>query len=457
MNYKDKWNLILSDKRFRVKSEPSDSDGRNPFENDYGRLISSSPIRRLQDKTQVFPLEQSDFTRTRLTHSLEVSYIASSLGQSVEMFLIKKGDIENEKKGYLSSLLRVSGLIHDLGNPPFGHFGEEALKHFFTNYFKNKSEGLSDKEIADFINFDGNVQTLRILSKLYYFGDEHGYNLTYSTLSSVIKYPSDSINGNKRKEAKRISEKKFGYFCTEEGIYNELDNYLELGGNRNPVVYLMEAADDIAYSAADIEDGMKLGIIDYEKIYEIFARNLDQNKESLLKELTDLNRKYTYGSVKDQSLVIQRFRISTQRLMITAAIDCFKQHYDEIMQGSFNDELIKKSTAADVRDAYEKLQRIVFDSKSILKKELAGWEAIYGLLSIFVEASESKNFKETGGNNKEARLFKLLSSSHRFVYSNIEQYQNDKYKRLQLIVDYISGMTDSYAINLFQELKGIKL
>mgnify|MGYP000871481597 CR=1 FL=1 len=460
MNNRDKWSLILSNKRFRIQSAQSETDGRNPFENDYGRLISSSPIRRLQDKTQVFPLEQSDFTRTRLTHSLEVSYIASSLGQSIEKFLIDNGEIEVEKTGYLSSLLRVSGLIHDLGNPPFGHFGEDALRHFFLDYFNHKENndiGLTDKEIADFVNFDGNVQTLRILAKLYYFGDEHGYNLTYSTLSSAIKYPADSLNGNKGKKAERISEKKFGYFCTEEEIYKKLDEYLQLNGNRNPVVYLMEAADDIAYSAADIEDGMKLGIIDYNKILEIFENNLKENKEKLMEELTELNRKYTYGTGDDQSLVIQKFRISTQRLMITAVIECFKQNYDQIMQGNFNGELIKKSSAADVRAAYEKLQRIVFDSKSIVKKELAGWEAIYGLLSIFVEASESENFKEDGGNNKESRLFKLLSSSHRYVYSSIEKYPNEKYKRLQLIVDYISGMTDSYAINLFQELKGIKL
>ena len=131
MENKNKWKLLLADKRFREKSETIKSDGRNPFENDYGRLISSAPIRRLQDKTQVFPLEQSDYIRTRLTHSLEVSYIASSIGQSIEKFLIEQKDIKLEQKGYLSSLLRVAGLVHDLGNPPFGHFGEEAVKKFF--------------------------------------------------------------------------------------------------------------------------------------------------------------------------------------------------------------------------------------------------------------------------------------------------------------------------------------
>ncbi len=137
MSYNEKWELLLQDIRFREKTPTISTDGRNPFENDYGRLISSAPIRRLQDKTQVFPLEQSDYIRTRLTHSLEVSYIASSIGQSIENILIEKNEINSDKKGYISSLLRVSGLIHDLGNPPFGHFGEEAVKKFFEDYFQS--------------------------------------------------------------------------------------------------------------------------------------------------------------------------------------------------------------------------------------------------------------------------------------------------------------------------------
>ncbi len=269
--FKHKWDLLLSEKRFRIKTQTIVSDGRNPFENDYGRLVSSAPIRRLQDKTQVFPLEQSDFIRTRLTHSLEVSYIASSIGQSIENWLIEIGEIDEKKRGYLSSLLRVSGLVHDLGNPPFGHFGEEAIKKFFKDYFSSdeykKYEKLnqkdvanpilSDREKADFENFDGNVQTLRVLSKLNYFGDEYGYNLTYSSLSSIIKYPTNSLTGNKG-DSESLNEKKFGYFITEEDTYNELNTYLCLNHNRHPAVYLMEAADDIAYSAADIEYGTKL-------------------------------------------------------------------------------------------------------------------------------------------------------------------------------------------------------
>lgn len=469
ISHKKKWELLFEDKRFRQKSPTISTDGRNPFENDYGRLISSSPIRRLQDKTQVFPLEQSDYIRTRLTHSLEVSYIASSIGQSIEDWLIKKDEINIDKKGYLSSLLRVSGLIHDLGNPPFGHFGEEAVKEFFVEYFSSSKyiayskeyektynkQPLTSEEQEDFKNFDGNVQTLRILSKLYYFGDEFGYNLTYSTLSSCIKYPSDSVTGNKGKSHDIIAEKKFGYFWSEENTYNKIDLHLKLNRKRSPIVYLMEAADDIAYSAADIEDGIKLGIINIYDVKKIFEDNLVQNKAEVLKELEKLFQQCDDKQI-DESITIQKFRIFTQRIMIQEIINTFEEKYDEIMNGNLQSEIIDISKANDIRKAYKKLQYSVFDDKNILKKEIAGWEAIYGLLKIFVKASRSKNFKPTG-NNYESRIYKLISAGHKYVYENIQDYPNNEYKKLQMIVDFISGMTDTYAINLYQELTGIKL
>lgn len=460
MKYKEKWQLLLSDMRFRDKSPTISSDGRNPFENDYGRLISSAPIRRLQDKTQVFPLEKSDFIRTRLTHSLEVSYISSSIGQSIEKILLEKGDITTQEKGRLSSLLRVAGLIHDLGNPPFGHFGEEAVKKFFKDYFKeieknNEKHKLNELERADFENFDGNVQTLRILSKLYYFGDEFGYNLTYSSLSSIIKYPSDSLEGNKGKTSDEISKKKFGYFVTEKKTYDKINTYLQTNNRRSPVVYLLEAADDIAYSAADIEDGIKLGIINIFDVRKIFEKNLVKNKDIILNEIDRLIKLYSKINL-NKSIIIQKFRIHTQRIMIEEIIKSFVTNYDKIMNGELEEEIIDISDASDIRKAYKDLQYKVFDDKNIVKKEIAGWEAIYGLLKIFIKASKSTNFKASG-NTYESRLYKMISSSHRIVFEEIEEYNNYEYKKLQLIVDFITGMTDSYAINLYQELKGIKL
>ncbi len=456
--YKDKWDLLLSDKRFRVKSPTIVSDGRNPFENDYGRLISSAPIRRLQDKTQVFPLERSDYIRTRLTHSLEVSYIASSIGQSIEKVLLDNKELSVEKKGYLSSLLRVSGLIHDMGNPPFGHFGEEAIKKYFKDYFgvDGNSNGLNEREIADFTNFDGNVQTFRIISKLYYFGDNYSYNLTYTTLSSVIKYPSGSKEGNQGKQYPEIAKRKFGYFVSEEDKYKEISSYLKLCNRRSPVVYLLEAADDIAYCAADLEDGVKLGVVSIEQIRQVLSETLNDNKDRVLEYFDQLCEKYKDEDKLKNSLIIQNFRILVQRDMISAIIDSFKTNYSSIMEGKLEDELLEVSSASDIRKSFKKLQGIIFSSKSVLKKELAGWEAVYGLLDIFVRASNKDSFKSEG-NTYDSRLYNIISTNYRKIYESLEKYPNEKYKRIQLVVDYISGMTDRFAIDLYQELKGIKL
>ena len=455
---KERWDTLLDDKRFREKSRTNGNDARNPFENDYGRLISSPPIRRLQDKTQVFPLEKSDYIRTRLTHSLEVSYMASSIGQSFEKFLINKKRLNKKKLGYIPSLLRVAGLVHDLGNPSFGHFGEEAFKTFFKKHFKKieAKTTLSERERADFINFDGNVQTLRILKRLHFLGDKDSFNLTYSSLASIIKYPSNSLDGNKGSKSEDIGKKKFGYFTSDQVTFDKINNHLKLNNKRHPLVYLLEAADDIAYSAADIEDGVKLGILSFETIRQVFEENLKENKEFVLRELDRIYEKCKEFKNDRFPITVQKFRIFTQAQMISAIVDTFDDKYKDIMTGELDSELIDVSKCKDIRKSYKELQKFVFNNRNILLKELAGSEAISGLLEIFVNASNSPNFKEKG-NNKESRLYQLISSSYRYIYENYTPSKNEEYKKIQLIVDYISGMTDSFAISLYQELKGINL
>lgn len=449
------WEKLLKPVTFRNRTKAREIDGRDPFEQDYGRLISSSPIRRLQDKTQVFPLETSDYIRTRLTHSLEVSYIGGSIGKSIEKFLIAKDELNPKYSGQLSSLLRCSGLVHDLGNPPFGHFGETAIQDYFKSYFTKNHIDLNEREKADFLNFDGNVQTFRILRKLHFFKDEHSFNLTFPTLASIIKYPSNSLEGNKGKKYKEIRNKKYGYYCSEESDYKTISNELGLNNKRHPIVYLMEAADDIAYCAADIEDGVKLGILNFEILRKIFKDNLVENV-SLLDTLDEMHKSNDNKLSDKLSLTVQQFRVETQGRMIEGIVESFEENYDEIMSGDFEYELIDKSSGRDIRKYFEALQRVVFDNKKIMQTELAGWEIIFGLLEIFVPATESENFK-TGGNTKEARLFKNISSSYRYIYNEYNDYPNDTYNRLQLVLDFIAGMTDTYALNLYRKLKGIKL
>lgn len=457
------WERLFKNLTFRTRSVTQSFDGRDPFENDYSRLISSSPIRRLQDKTQVFPLEKSDFIRTRLTHSLEVSAIGRSIGKSIEKGLIERGFYPSNLNGQISSLLATAGLVHDLGNPPFGHFGEVAIQNYFKKYFEDEKrcKKWTNQEIADLTNFDGNVQTFRILRKLHFFKDQFSYNLSYPTLASIVKYPKSSLDGNKPKEERKdITEKKFGFFVSEEEDYKIIDKELGLNGKRHPIVYLLEAADDIAYSAADIEDGVKLGILTFDRIKEVFQKNLDKSILIDNKILTELDELYENAKIFPENrlnITAQQFRISTQREMINGIIDEFFTNYPSIIKGEYKYELLEECSAKRIRKAFRELAIIVFDANSILETELAGWKVIHGLLEEFVSAAESNDF-HGNGNKKENRLYKLVSSNYRFIYENYSvKRENDLYNKFQLVIDFISGMTDTYALSLFQKLTGISL
>jgi len=449
------WKQLLKPTRFRDGEPLKSFDGRNQFENDYSRLISSSFIRRLQDKTQVFPLQQSDFIRTRLTHSLEVSSIAKSIGKSVELELIRKGKMDKNLKELLPSLLMTTGLIHDLGNPPYGHFGETAIQDFFRNYLFDKKK-LNDQEKNDLIYFDGNVQTFRILTKLQYMGDNLSYNLSFPTLATIIKYPKNSLTGNKGKSTSDIHEKKFGYFITEAEQYSKISRNLGLNGKRHPATFLLEAADDIAYSAADIEDGIKLGILDYDIIYSTFANKLKgtRYRKTVLDQLSKYRKQFAGLPADKLSLIVTRFRIFTQGLMIGEIIKHFVLMHDDILNGSYSKELLQDSDVVHLREAFKELSYLVFDNNRVIQAELAGYEIIQGLLKCFVGASDSPQFKSSG-KDLEGRFFKMISSSLRFIYSNYTTHENPEYLRYQLIVDFISGMTDSYAINYYKKIKGI--
>lgn len=455
------WKKLLDARTFRPRTDIKTFDGRDPFENDYGRLISSSAVRRLQDKTQVFPLEKSDFIRTRLTHSLEVSSIGRSIGKTIEKFLFDENKLESDYHGHIPSLLATIGLIHDIGNPPFGHFGETAIQAFFKEYFKDEEnrKGWNAQEIADFEFFDGNVQTFRILRKLQFLVDENSYNLTFPTLAGVIKYPRSSTDGNKGTTTD-IAEKKFGYFVSEQEDYKVISDHLGLKNKRHPISYLLEAADDIAYSAADIEDGVKLGQLNFDLIKQVFKDKLNKHDEAegrLLSQLDLFHDTYKNMPSDRLNLTVQRFRIVAQAFMIKAVYDEFVANYDQIVTGDYKYELLNKSKAANVRKAFKDLSVYVFSSRGIVETEIAGWEIINGLLHAFINAAKSEKFK-SGGNSKEARLYNLISSSYRHLFENYNTYTaNPEYGKFQLVVDFISGMTDSYALNLYQKLKGIKI
>lgn len=470
MSNKMNWDDLLNENRFRQHSvKKSEADGRNEFEGDYSRIVFSSAFRRLQDKAQVFPLEKSDYVRTRLTHSMEVSAIARSLGFSIEKKLFDEELLDKKYESKISSLLAVAGLIHDLGNPPFGHHGEEVIQCFFEDWFKNNStlaKKLNNREKEDLTNFEGNAQTFRLITKLQYLIGENGYNLTYGTLATILKYPHDSMAGNKNNSS--VGHKKFAYFQSEKDKFEKVKRETGLI-YRHPLTYLLEAADDIAYTAADIEDGLKKNAIDKNKILKELEKHIDHDNDEekgILNSLEGYLEKVHDDYPNKTEVAIQRFRIKVQGFMIGAVIDSFMENYDKIMNGEFKSELLEASKAANFRKCFKNIAyNYIFPDEKIIEMELVGDQVISGLLETFVEAITSNDINFTSdikANNKNGKLFKLISDNYRFIASTFptkRQKNNDisLYDKLLLVTDFVCGMTDSYALNLYQKLSGVKL
>ncbi len=449
MDLKRKFEKMLSANRFFNSETADGADGRNPFENDYSRVVLSSYVRRMQDKAQVFPLAQNDFVRTRLTHSMEVSCFAKGLGLGVEKFMLARGLLDDRQRGFIPSILETAGLVHDIGNPPFGHFGEESIRVFFRKLKTDETskagqayQTLPPEQRADFENFDGNVQGFRILKSLA--PNRHGdsFNLTFALLGTVVKYPFSSIDGNKKTE--NPFQKKFGYFCSERDAYQKITAELGLAaGQRHPLTYLVEAADDIAYSVCDIEDGCKIGLI---RLADLKERFKGTDGETELQRLTG---KYSFDD--DRELFVQQFRIAMQSKMIRDVVKTFCDNIDSIVNGDFKRDLLSASDSAAIREVFKDLGDINFSHKSVLKRELLGDTVITYLLNILTDAvfSHSPDEKGTSKNNK---IISLICSKKKDA--EILKSTGNTYEKFQKIVDYVSGMTDSFALRMYQEFTG---
>ena len=292
------WNQLLCPERIRsITKSTTNRDLRTEFEKDYHRITGSAAFRRLQDKTQVFPLDKSDFIRTRLTHSLEVSSFAKSLGQNVGEKIIS-GNLDPNfglrQKEDICAILQCAGLIHDIGNPPFGHFGETAIQDWFKSNlkkltFKGKpiEDLLNEQMKQDFYNFEGNTQALRVVSKLHFLVDEHGMNLTKALLATIIKYPGSSLEIDKK--SGNIKTKKMGYLYAEKDLFEDIEQSTGTNKARHPLTYLLEAADDIAYKTADMEDSIKKNCITYSQLLdELKASDRYRNESSVYRKLVDV-------------------------------------------------------------------------------------------------------------------------------------------------------------------------
>ena len=418
-------------------------DDRSEFQRDYDRLIFSAPFRRLQNKTQVFPLPGSVFVHNRLTHSLEVSCVGRSLGNDVANQLLKKHpDLVDSHISEIGSIVSAACLAHDLGNPPFGHSGEKAISTYFSEGqgMALKKE-LSPMEWDDLTHFEGNANAFRILTHQFEGRRKGGFVMTYSTLASIVKYPFSSQLAGKKS--------KFGFFLSEEADYQKIARELgiiqlskpdePLRYARHPLVYLVEAADDICYQMMDIEDAHKLKLLTHDETKGLYMLFFDEKRRKRIEEVcrivTDVNEQIAY------------LRSSVIGALIKECTRVFTENEEKILTGEFEGTLIMH-ICSPLKEAYENcsaiaLQRI-YRSSDVLDIELAGFRVISTLIDLMINAVRSP----------EKAYSQLLINR---VSGQYNVNAPTLYGKIQAVLDYISGMTDVYALDLYRKIKGNSL
>ncbi len=473
-----KWNKLLCGDRIRsMKKREGSTDLRSEFEKDYHRIIGSASFRRLQDKTQVFPLDQSDFVRTRLTHSLEVSSFCKSLGQNISRKILTEIKDESFEPGYqqdICDILQCAGLLHDIGNPPFGHFGETVIREWFKEHMpKIEYDFLGERKMLtdiltpqmqnDFYNFEGNTQALRVVSKLHYLVDEHGMNLTKALLSTIIKYPVSSLEVDKKNPD--ICRHKMGYYYADSDLFMDIEESCGITpGKRHPLTFILEAADDIAYRTADIEDAYKKGLVSFDTLIRelenmAYPDNTDEGYRSIISILKYRYEKGIERGVNDPGeYAVQNWIVAVQGKLIYYATMSFASHYYEIMEGTYGKELLYDTEGKHIVDALGDIAvKYAFQSEPILKIEVSADQILTYLLDRLVPAAiyydTSKKLRPI-----DMRMISFISDNYKTIYHIYSEGKSEEeklYLRLLLVTDYVCGMTDSYAKRLYQELNGL--
>lgn len=465
------WNRLLSCKRERGGgSRQKTTDLRSEFEKDYHRIIGSASFRRLQDKTQVFPLDKSDFIRTRLTHSLEVSSFGKSLGQNIGENILtyrRNSGFTYQMKEDISHILECAGLIHDIGNPPFGHFGEIAIREWFRrNLPKMKFKGIPVAQMltpqmqADFCHFDGNAQALRLVTRLHYLVDEYGMNLTYALLNTIIKYPVPSVEMDA--EGGDLIRKKMGYFLADEETFRHVTEETGTGNRRHPLTFILEAADDLAYKTADIEDAFVKGFISYYALQRELRELEHKYPDCPFRPLEKLNHFFERGMEKQishpEAYAVKNWIVSAQGFLISCATFGFTSNYDSIMAGTYGHDLFYGTYGQHLMDLLgDMADRRVFSSMAIYKMEVSESAILNDLMDKLARAVL---YYDTGVEQDtiDRRVISFISDNYKNAYRLQAQGRDEGeklYLRLLLMTDYLCGMTDSYAKRLYQEMNGI--
>jgi dGTPase len=467
----DPWLVLLNEQRRKRDGKPVEAgdaaETRTEIERDYDRILFSTPVRRLADKTQVFPLDRNDSVRTRLTHSHEVSNLARSIGTTLAF----KHGIAQSAPNYqrnLPALLAAIGLVHDLGNPPFGHQGESAIQSWFIEH-KNEillNRNLSVQQQQDFLKFEGNAQAFRLVTRLQLLNDDFGLDLTYATLAAMMKYPV----GSDRLDPTFAGKKKHGFFSSEQPIVEMVFARTGLQeGIRHPLAYVMEACDDIAYVVLDAEDAIKKGLASFADLMGFLKHhgNGDPIITSVVTESQKKHDEYRQNTelspyeLNDVSM--QRFRVFAIGALVREAVSAFLEQSELIVSGKLKTPLLRAGKGEMLRATLKDFGiKHAYVHRSVLKIELTGYNVLRRLMDIFWDAIVNRADEQNVGSNR-------VHPFSRFVYGRIsENYRRVfesppgdvgnlpvRYRECLLLTDMISGMTDSYALALCEELNSL--
>ena len=440
------WKQLISNKRFGQEHKHAElHDDRSEFKRDYDRLIFSSAFRRLQNKTQVFPLPGSIFVHNRLTHSLEVASVGMSIGNDISRHVIqKRPELKDTLVEEIGTIVSAACLAHDLGNPPFGHSGEKAIQTFFSEGPGQKIKSMVSSEFWDDItHFEGNANAFRILTHRFKGRRQGGFVMTYSMLASIVKYPFASCLAG--------DHGKFGFFASDADSYRKIADELgifcksapgePLKYARHPLVYMVEAADDICYEIMDIEDSHKLKILSFAETEHLLLSFFDEDIQQKIRqriideELTDENEKVVY------------MRASVIGKLENECVAAFMAHEEEILAGTFEGSLIDHISERQ-KKAYKECEKIsyskIYQSKPVLDIELSGYKIMATLMEVFIEAAVNPS------RFYSKQLLRRVSSQYDIENENLEE-------RIMAVIDYISGMTDIYALDIYQKINGISL
>lgn len=441
-----KWQQLISNKRLGQEHRHAERhDDRSEFKRDYDRLIYSAPFRRLQNKTQVFPLPGSIFVHNRLTHSLEVSSLGQSLGNDVCRQLKDiHPELGNTLFEEIGTIVSAACLAHDMGNPPFGHSGEKAIQTFFTEG-KGKAikKSVSSEFWDDITHFEGNANAFRLLTHRFLGRRLGGFVMTYSMLASIVKYPfASSLAGG---------HGKFGFFQTEANDYKKIadelglicksDNGEPLKYARHPLVYLVEAADDICYEIMDIEDSHKLKILSFQETLDLLMGFFDDTT------MASIQKRMEEDGVSDSNEKVVYLRACVIGKLENECVKTFIEHEEEILNGTFNGSLIDNISPIQ-REAYKVCEKIsyekIYHSKPVLDIELSGYKIMETLMDVFIGAAINPD------RFYSQQLIRRVSSQYDIHSDNLET-------RIMAVIDYISGMTDIYALDIYQKINGMSL